>query len=88
MTCSGTQRALLALAVIAAIAPASWAQTNNMHKLTRLGQVAESAMHVPPLTNAKSLAKMMAIKRMPGDFRKGLELAGLGSIADQSHQYS
>jgi len=82
MTCSRTQRALLALAILAAVAPASWAQTNNMHKLTKLGQVPASAMHVPPLTNAKSLARMMAIKRMPGDFRKAFELAGLGSIAD------
>ena len=82
MTCSRTQRVLLALAILAAVAPASWAQTNNMHKLTKLGQVPESAMHVPPLTNAKSLARMMAIKRMPGDFRKAFELAGLGSIAD------
>jgi hypothetical protein len=82
MTCSGTQRALLALAITAAVAPASWAQTNNMHKLTVLGRNPQSAMHVPPLTNAKSLAKMMAIKRMPGDFRKAFELAGLGSIAD------
>jgi hypothetical protein len=84
MTCSGTQRALLALAVVAAVAPASWAQTNNMHKLSVLGRNPQSAMHVPPLTNAKSLAKMMAIKRMPGDFRKAFELAGLGSIADSA----
>ena len=82
MTCSRTQRALLALALLAAVAPASWAQTNNMHKLTVLGRNPQSAMHVPPLTNAKSLARMMAIKRMPGDFRKAFELAGLGSIAD------
>jgi len=83
MTRSGTQRALLALTLLAAAAPASWAQTNNnMHKLTVLGRVPASAMHVPPLTTAKSLAHMVAIKRMPGDFRKALELAGLGTSAD------
>jgi hypothetical protein len=79
---AGTQRALLAITILAAVAPAGWAQTNNMHKITVLGRVPASAMHVPPLTTAKSLSRMLAVKRMPGDFRKALELAGLGSSAD------
>ena len=76
--------ALAAAAALLAVVPAASAQTNNRHKLTRLGAVPASAMHVPPLTNAASLKRLMANKKMAADFRKGFEQAGLGSLADSA----
>ncbi len=76
--------ALAAAATLLAVVPAASAQTNNRHKLTRLGAVPASAMHVPPLTNAASLKRLMANKKMAADFRKGFEQAGLGSLADSA----
>jgi hypothetical protein len=76
--------ALAAAAALLAVVPAVSAQTNNVKKLTRLGAVAASAMHVPPLTNAASLKRLMAIKKMPVDFRKGFEAAGKGDLADEA----
>src|SRR4029079_8146155 len=76
--------ALAAAATLLAIVPAASAQTNNRHKLTRLRAGLASAMHVPPLTNAASLKRLMANKKMAADFRKGFEQAGLGSLADSA----
>jgi hypothetical protein len=76
--------ALAAAAALLAVVPAASAQTNNRHKLYRLGAVPASAMHVPPLTNAASLKRLMANKKIAADFRKGFEQAGLGSLADNA----
>ncbi len=72
----------IAAAALLAFASQASAQNNNLHKLTRLGAVAASAMHVPPLTNAASLKRLMANPRMAADFRKGFDQAGLGALAD------
>ena len=74
----------LAAAGLLIFATKASAQNNNLHKLTKLGAVAVSAMHVPPLTNAASLKRLMANPRMAADFRKGFEQAGLGALADSA----
>jgi hypothetical protein len=74
---------LAAAAALLALASQASAQSNNLHKLTRLGAVPASAMHVPPVTTAASLKRLMSTnKKLAADFRKGFELAGMGAIAD------
>jgi hypothetical protein len=72
---------LLALGALLALPIGASAQTDAYHNARRLG--GSTSFYKPPLTNAASLKKMMASKRVNADLRTVLEQAGLTELTDK-----